>query len=252
MGNLSFVPRVLSLYARTLSTYAERAPVLLALGAVVFLPLGLIENLSLEADVGDAGFGSGLAVLGILALTGAIAAGSIVGEIFYSGAVAILLTRSRRGEEPSFRDVAKRISYGRLLVVDLVFVLLVVAGLALLVVPGIVVFTWFVLGGTVVEIEDRGVRAAFTRSRRLAKGRFLTVLVALGLLQLVEESVAGGVAAAGEAVLGHSFVAEWLLESAANLAFAPIYAVAAVLLALDLIAEKDGAAPGIDSQRATR
>lgn len=243
---MRFVPRVLSLYARTLGAYRERAPVLLALGAVVFLPLGLVESISLDVDVGDAGLGSGLALLALIAVAGAITATSVVGEIFYSGAVAILLTGARRGESPSLRDIARRISYGRLILVDLIFVLLVVAGLTLLVVPGIVAFTWFVLAGTVVEIEGRGIRGAFARSRRLARGRFLTVLTALGLLQLAEESLAEGAAAAGEAILGHAFVVEWIAESSANVVFAPIYAVAAVLLALDLITEKDAAA-GIDS-----
>lgn len=247
-----FVSRVLDLYARTLRTYAQRAPLLLALGAIVFLPLGLLEGISLDIDVGDASLGNGLLVLGILAIVGLVTATSLIGEIFYSGAVAILLTRSTQDEKLTLGDVARRISYGRLIVVDLVFTLLVVLGLSLLVVPGVIVFSWFVLAGTVVEIEDRGVRAAFARSRALARGRFLTVLTALGLLQLVEESVSGGVAAAGEAIFGHGFLAGWLLESAANVALAPVYAVAAVLLALDLIAAKDGTAARIESSATHR
>ena len=41
---------------------------------------------------------------------------------------------------------------------------------------------------------------------------------------------------------GHSLLATWLAESLSNIVLTPVYAVAAVLLTLDLIAEKDGVA----------
>ena len=41
-------------------------------------------------------------------------------------------------------------------------------------------------------------------------------------------------------MLGHSLPAIWAAESISNVALTPVYAVAAVLLTLDLIAEKDG------------
>jgi hypothetical protein len=47
--------------------------------------------------------------------------------------------------------------------------------------------------------------------------------------------------------LGHSFVAFWLADSVANIFLTPIFAVAAVLLTLDLIAEKDGGGPRLNS-----
>jgi hypothetical protein len=43
-------------------------------------------------------------------------------------------------------------------------------------------------------------------------------------------------------MLGDSLPAIWAAESISNVALTPIYAVAAVLLTLDLIAEKDGTA----------
>ena len=41
--------------------------------------------------------------------------------------------------------------------------------------------------------------------------------------------------------LGDTFLATWIAESAANVVFTPVFAVAVVLLTLDLIAAKDGA-----------
>ena len=44
-----------------------------------------------------------------------------------------------------------------------------------------------------------------------------------------------------------SLLAEWLADTATNIVFTPFYAVAAVLLTLDLIADRDGTAPRLHS-----
>ena len=48
-------------------------------------------------------------------------------------------------------------------------------------------------------------------------------------------------------LLDNSFLADWLADILSNLATTPFYAVAAVLLTVELIREKDGKGPRIHS-----
>jgi len=213
---------------------------------LVFVPLGLLESLSLNAELDSRDFGSGLAVVGIVAAALAIVGTSLFGEVFYSGVVAVFLTHGG-GEPPTLREVSRQLAYGRLIAVDLIFVAIVVAGLALLVVPGVLAYVWFGLAGPVVETERRGVRAAFARSRRLVRGRFWLVLAVVAPIELGSEAIGSLATAFSEQLLGHTLVAEWLAASLANVVITPVFAIALVLLTLALIAEKDGSGPRLHS-----
>ena len=102
-----------------------------------------------------------------------------------------------------------------------------------------------------VEIEDRGVRAAFARSWRLVRGRFWAVLAVLAPVEILGDSLSDLLVGFIHHQLGHSLAASWLAESLSNIVLTPFYAIAAVLLTLDLIAEKDGAAPKLHSAPAS-
>ncbi len=54
----------------------------------------------------------------------------LLGEVFYSGAVALSLTHpAGRESRRRSREVARRLNYGRLIVVDIVYVAIVIVGL---------------------------------------------------------------------------------------------------------------------------
>jgi hypothetical protein len=72
------------------------------------------------------------------------------------------------------------------------------------------------------------------------RGNFWTVLLVLGPVELVGDGVGKLLGAIVHDLLGHSLLATWLAESLSNIAFTPVFAVAAVLLTVDLIAAKDG------------
>src|SRR5665811_687992 len=148
-----------STYGRILRTYGAWARTLLPLAVVIFVPLGLLEAASVHADLGSRDFGSGLVVFGVLLAALAIVGTSLFGEIFYSGAIAIMLTHAGDGEPPGLRHISRHLAYGRLLAVDAIFALLVIVGLLLFVIPGVAFYIWFGLAGAVVEIERSGVRA---------------------------------------------------------------------------------------------
>jgi hypothetical protein len=177
----------------------------------------------------------------ILAITG------LLGEVFYTGAVSIALTHPHDGEPPSLPEVVRMVNYRRLIAVDLIFGALVSVGFVLLFVPGLVAFVYLGLSAPVVEIERRTVREAFARSVRLVRGSFWLVASVLVPIELAGDALTNLATELMQDLLGESLLAEWLADAASNIAFTPFYAVAAVLLALDLIATRDGSSPRLHS-----
>jgi hypothetical protein len=233
---------LISTYARIGRTYVGRAPSLLLLAVVVFVPLGLIHALTVHAEIGSFGLSAGLKLLAAIAAVLGLAATGLVGEVFYAGAVAISLTHPRDGRPPSLRQIAGMINYGPLVAIDLIYGALVAVGLVAFVVPGVLAFVWLGLAAPVVEIEHRGIRAAFRRSVRLVRGKFLLVAFVLIPIEIVGDSLTDLVTGFAHDLFGGSLAAEWVADVLTNIAFTPFYAVAAVLLTVDLIREKGGGA----------
>jgi hypothetical protein len=237
------LPRELaSLYGRIVLTYRSKAGSLLLLGAIVFIPIGFLDALTTGVEVGSLDPSSLLRVAAVIGAVAAITMTGLLGEVFYSGAVAVSLTHPAEERAPSILEVARRLDYRRLILVDIAYVALVIVGLLLFLVPGILVFIWFGLAGPVVEIEGRTVRGALRRSAALVRHNFWLVFFVLAPVELAGDAFAELVGNLVHGALGDSFFATWIAESASNIAFTPIFAVAAVLLTLDLIASKDGGA----------
>ncbi len=241
---MSWVREPLALYARIGRTYVSWARVLLPLAAAVFIPLGLVHAVPLHFQVDSLDFDGALhlfaALLGVMVLS----ATGLIGEVFYTGAVSIALTNPRSGgRPPSLREVARRVSYGRLIAVDLLYGVLVAIGFAALIVPGVLIYIYFGLAAPVIEIEQHGVRAALGRSLRLVRGHFWLVFWVLVPIELIGDGLIDAFTGLAEHLLGNSLPAEWLADTASNIALTPFYAVAAVLLTLDLIAARDGESP---------
>jgi len=240
---MSFPRRLASFYGRIGRTYVSSAPSLLLLAAVVFIPLGFLDALTTKVDVNTLDFGSVVQIVAVVGAVAAITMTGLLGEVFYSGAVAVSLTHPRDKKAPSIMEVARRLDYKRLILVDIVYVLLVIVGLLIFFVPGILVFVWFGLSGPIVELEGRSVGDALSRSLQLVRGNFWLVFLVLAPVELAGDLFAEFVGHLIHGLLGDTFFASWTAESIANILFTPIFAIAAVLLTLDLIAAKDGEAP---------
>lgn len=245
---MDFPRRVASLYARIARTYWSWAPSLLLLAVIVFLPLGLIDALSTTLDVDALDLDSGIEIAALVAAISALTATSLIGEVFYSGAIAISLTHPEHERPPPLHEIARRVDYGRLIAVDLAYVAIVVVGMLLFFAPGVAAFVYLGLAGPVVEIERRTVRGALRRSWQLVRGRFWTVFAVFVPIEIVGDSLGEWAGHLVHGLLGDTFLATWLAESVANCLFSPLFAVAAVLLTLDLIADKDGAGPRLNSR----
>lgn len=237
----------LGTYARLARIYMRWAPYLLLLALIVFIPIGFVNSLTTNAELGSFEFEGIVEVLGAAVAFAALVVTAMLGEVFYTGAVAASLTHAHDGSPPSLREIVSSISYGRLIVVDLIYGLVVAIGLVLLVAPGIALFVLLALAAPVVELEDRGVRASFRRSARLVGGRFWTVLAILAPLELIDNSVTRLAGTLADGLLHDGLVAHWLADVLANLIFTPLYAVAAVLITVLLIREKDGGGPRLHS-----
>ncbi len=216
--------------------YVSRFWLLLVAALAVFIPAGLIEAATNELlhwigeDVSPGAITA--AIAGALATT----ITATLGDVFYTGVVAAIVAEARGGVRHSLADIARRLPYGRLLAVDLLFALFVGVGILLLIIPGIVLFAWYALAAPVVEIERVGVRAAFRRSRQLVRGNFWKVLALLFPVLLIGDYLAELLASAGHGLLGEGFAGEWLGSVLAETLTAPFFALAAVVTTHHLIA----------------
>jgi hypothetical protein len=240
---VSFSRRLGSTYARIWRTYRGWASSLLSLAVVVFLPLGLLDALSFQVDVDSLDLTSGIKVAALVLAVGAVTMTGLLGELFFSGAIAISLTHPHGEQPPKLREIAGRIKYGRLIVVDVAFVAIVAVGLLIGLVPGVLAFVFLGLSGPIVEIEERSPLAALRRSFHLVRGSFWLVFWVLVPIEVFGDAIGSGLAKLVHHQLGDTFVATWLAEAVSNIVLSPVFAVAAVLLTVDLIAAKDDAAP---------
>lgn len=216
--------------------YARQAAFLLPVALVLFVPLGLLDAVGehggeIEADE--------LRVTELVALVMAVVlqvATATVGEVFYAGVAMTAVTESIAGRpRASIGRVMRTLPYGRLIAVDLLFAVGLGIGLALLVVPGLIFFARYVLAAPVVETEHRGVADAFRRSRELARGHALPLLVVLGGLWLLTDALTSLLQDGGLWALGDSLAADWAIAVAVGVAVTPIWAVTVCVVAWRLI-----------------
>lgn len=237
---MSLRRRLTATYGRIWRTYWSWAPSILLLALIIFVPLGLLDALTMNVELDSLDITNGIKLAAIALAIGVVTATGLLGEVFFSGAIAVSLTHPHGEKSPPLREIARRLKYGRLIAVDLLFVGIVAAGLILGLIPGVLAFVWLALAGPVVEIEGRTAVGALKRSLQLVRGNFWLVFLVLTPVEIAGDAIGGGLAALVHEILGHTFVATWLAESLADAALSPVFAVAAVLLTVDLIAEKDG------------
>jgi hypothetical protein len=237
--------RLAATYGRIWRTYRGWAPSILLLAAIVFIPLGLLNTLTLNVELDSLDVTNGIKLAALALAVGAVTLTGLLGEVFFSGAIAVSLTHPHGEDPPPLREIVRRLNYGRLIAVDLAFVAIVAAGLLLGLLPGIIAFAWLGLAGPVVELEDRSAAGALRRSIQLVRGNFWLVFGVLAPIEIVGDAIGGGLAALVHHLLGHTFLATWLAESLADAALSPVFAVAAVLLTVELMRERDGEAPPV-------
>jgi hypothetical protein len=225
--------------------YRARFLLLLVAALLVFTPIGLIDvatdglqEVNLEdGDAATIAEAVGGALLFIVTAT--------LGDIFYTGVVAAIVAEERGGARREIADVIRHIPYGRLVVIDVLFVLVVAIGLILLVIPGLIAFARYGLAAPVVKIEGGGIRNAFRRSRELVRdstGRVLALLLPAILLgDILAELLHSGV----DSLIGDDAAANLIGSLTGEALTAPIFALVAVVTTHHLIALEAGREPAV-------
>jgi len=126
----------------------------------------------------------------LLGWVGVLLAGlfSLAGTFWLQGAIAEAGADVRDGRaDLSIGDTLKAISpkIARLVGAGLLAALGIIGGFILLIVPGLILLTWWVLISPVIVLEDKGAIEAFGRSRELVRGNgwnvFGAIAIAIGI-----------------------------------------------------------------------
>ena len=158
------------------------------------------------------------------------------GTTFFAGLLDRIVGEEERGHpRRPLGEVLRRLPYWRLIGADVLLALGALVATIVLIVPGLIFYTYFSLVGPAVVMEDRGVFDAFGRSARLVRGHFWLTFLLVTLPILVEEdAVHGIVALVGETNAAVVFVVNVL----AGTAVGSVVALVEVTLASRLAVRK--------------
>jgi MFS family permease len=217
--------------SRVFQYYREQAAILLPAALIVFVPVTLIAG------------GIRSAASGILAVLAAQAI-QLVGNAWFQATTVEAVRDIQDGR----RDLNLGQLFGSafqvvgpVIVVGLLLGLGVAVGFVLLLVPGLILLTIWSVAIPVTVLERPGILDAFGRSRQLVKGNgwnVFGVLLVLFLIQFVATLVLVGIFVG----IG-SFVGAFIGSLIATVLFAPLSAIAATVLYLELLRIREGAAP---------
>jgi hypothetical protein len=118
----------------------------------------------------------GLAIIGILML-------AVIWYFFRAlGASVALVLAGAKGEKIGFGESFRRAKGKgfKLFLFSVIFGFAVTFGLLLLIVPGMIVLSWYIMTPYVMFEENLGVFAAMSRSKQLSSGRFWDVFGVIG------------------------------------------------------------------------
>ena len=234
---------VRSILAGAFRTYRRRFGLIAGAAVVVF---GISATVDVLVDFVADETGNPM----LLALLFTTAGLAVFGTEFFAGLMDRLAGERERGHaHESIGRILRTLPYGRLIAADV----LLAAGTAvfslLLIIPGILFFTFFSLVGPVVVMEDRKVLSAFRRSRQLVRGHFWLVLFLVTIPILIEENVVHGIVEAFESL---GALAVFVVNTLAGGIVGSVVAVVEVTLAHRLAIRKPDPAPAASSPAPTQ
>lgn len=204
--------------------------------ATLALGVFLVTNL-ISTGLIHLGSGSGTTALLTLVSIGV----SMVGSAWLTGALVEATVDLRDGRQDlTIGQLLQRVRpfIVPIILAGLVTGLGIVAGLVLLIIPGLFLLTIWAVVIPVVVVERSAVFAALSRSRELVRGhgwQVFGVLVVILVIAMVASLVISGVLGA---VLS-GFVGDWISGTIANTIIMPFMAVAQTIMYLRLV-ERSG------------
>ncbi|HEY2372506.1 MAG TPA: hypothetical protein VGH82_08140 [Gaiellaceae bacterium] len=200
----------------------------------------LIVNL-LDALISTA-FGDGAGVAVLLALITVVV--SLVGTFWLQGALVYAVDDVRDGRiDSTVRQVFDRVRpyVGTLIGAGLLAGLGIVIGLVLLVVPGLILVTWWCLIVPVIVLEEKPIGESFRASRELVRGHGWTVFGII-IVTWILSAIASGIIQAIFSFL-NNFFRIWIGGSIASAIVGPFLAIALTLTYFKLRELRAGEAP---------
>jgi hypothetical protein len=185
-------------------------------------------------------FGHGVGISLLLALITAVV--SIVGTFWLQGALVFAVDDVRDGRiDTTIGQVFERVRpyIGTLILAGVLAGLGVVVGLVLLIVPGLILLTWWCLIVPVIVLEGKSVGESFSRSRELVRGHAWTVFGVV-VITAILSAVASGIIQSIFSFLG-SFLRYWIGGAIANAVVGPFFAIALTLMYFTLRGLGEGA-----------
>ena len=219
---------------------------LTVLAALVLAPLVLVEfALYGAADISLTSDDS----LSLWVVSVPVFVYSIESHHFLSGVIERLEGAERKGHEPpQIVALLRDLPWVRLFWADMLFTLVLIVGLALAVVPGLIVGTFFALVMPLINLERQPVLATFSRSFQLVRGNFWRVLAVWvpiwGITTALTETL-------GEALehLGHSEWVHIVAHLLPEVVLLPLIALPSVIMTFELVDRHRSSEPGLATIR---
>lgn len=216
--------------SRVFGLYTKHLTTLLVIGAIIFIPLGIIEGL-LRYDTGI-----------VLGLVGSIV--SLVGTYLFVGTVVRLVQDVQDGKlDASVGELFSSIMpvLFTLIIVGILASIATGIGLVLCIVPGLFLLTFWAVVSPAVVVENAGIGQAFSRSWELVKGnawQVFAVILLFFIIQFAASFLLGLLLIA----VSDSVIMTIIAAIVGHLLVAPLSALAAAVIYFDLVAIKNNTA----------
>ena len=209
-----------AVFEKLFAVYRDQFTIFVPAALIIFVPVALLQALA----VGTGGFG--FFVLGSIL--------SIIGSFLLQGVVVEAVRDIQDGRRDlSLGDLFRSVRpvLGMLIGAGILAALGIMVGLILLIVPGLLLLTWWALTSPVVVIERPGVTAALGRSRALVRGngwRVFGVIVVLFIIEAVLNAVISAIFG------GDTFAGALIAGVLSSALVAPLTGIAAAVVYLEL------------------
>jgi hypothetical protein len=203
--------------------YVGHWRILMISAALAFVALDLVAGVVWPVFARDA------VSAGVAALV------TISASCYYQGMVAVAVDAWRRGERsPGVWGIVTGVPAIKLMVVDLLATVSVLAGLALVVLPGLVALALTAVVAPITVLERPTLMVAFRRSFALVRPHFWQVFSIVAVLAFLLVAVTAGAMLAAHAITGGALLGDWTGALLGNVLVAPLAAAAACFLYLEL------------------
>jgi hypothetical protein len=228
-----------------LRTYRQRFWRVAGTAFVVFGAVAVVDAIAtilvldhVSSPVGDAITSTAAAVF------------AMAGVVVYAGILDKVVGANLHGHpDLSVREVWSVLPLGRLGAADVLLALTTLAGMALFVIPGVVIFTLWSLVGPLITIENRSVASAFGRSWQLVRTHFWLTLCLVTLPLQIEQAALHAIHYTE--IFDHPVLPAFLLNGLLGMLIGSVVGLVEVVLAYDLIARTDNRAPVAEQHQAS-